>query len=166
MSVNKYQPHVFILPEDDANRQMANGFILALSTRQIQVLAEAGGWMHVRDSFVSDHIIGMERFPDRFMVLLIDFDEDISRLNIMRSMIPEKLRDRVFVIGVLTEPEALRRIVHVSFETIGKTMAGDCRNGTQEIWAHELLRHNEGELTRLRHAVCDFLFPPQPHAAS
>jgi hypothetical protein len=28
MSVNKYLPHVLVLPEDDANRQMANGFFL------------------------------------------------------------------------------------------------------------------------------------------
>ena len=28
MSVNKYQPHVLVLPEDDANRQLANGFLL------------------------------------------------------------------------------------------------------------------------------------------
>lgn len=28
MSVNKERPHVLILPEDDANRQLANGFQL------------------------------------------------------------------------------------------------------------------------------------------
>jgi hypothetical protein len=28
MSVNKYHPHVLVLPEDDANRQLANGFLL------------------------------------------------------------------------------------------------------------------------------------------
>jgi hypothetical protein len=26
--MNRYQPHVFVLPEDDANRQLANGFLL------------------------------------------------------------------------------------------------------------------------------------------
>lgn len=30
MSVNKYKPHVLVLPEDDANRQLANGFLLGL----------------------------------------------------------------------------------------------------------------------------------------
>jgi hypothetical protein len=45
MSVNRYQPHVLVLPEDDANRQMANGFLLDqyLSTRKIQVLEEVDG---------------------------------------------------------------------------------------------------------------------------
>ena len=58
MSVNKYLPHVLVLPEDDANRQLANGFLLdrALMTRSIQVLAEAGGWTAVLDRFKSDHV--------------------------------------------------------------------------------------------------------------
>ncbi len=30
MSVNKYKPHVLILPEDDADRQIANGFCTEL----------------------------------------------------------------------------------------------------------------------------------------
>ena len=28
MSVNVYKPHVLVLPEDDADRQIANGFLL------------------------------------------------------------------------------------------------------------------------------------------
>ena len=40
MSVNKYLPHVLVLPEDDANRQLANGFLLDpnLLDRRIQLL--------------------------------------------------------------------------------------------------------------------------------
>ena len=55
MSVNKYQPHVLVLPEDDANRQLANGFLLDqyLSTRKIQVLEEVGGWIQVLERFLS-----------------------------------------------------------------------------------------------------------------
>jgi len=30
MSVNGHLPHVLVLPEDDANRQLANGFVLDL----------------------------------------------------------------------------------------------------------------------------------------
>jgi hypothetical protein len=46
MSVDKYSPHVLVLPEDDANRQLANGFHLNTDwnrSRQMQVLAAAGG---------------------------------------------------------------------------------------------------------------------------
>ena len=31
MSIDRYADHVFVIPEDDANRQIANGFCLDLS---------------------------------------------------------------------------------------------------------------------------------------
>jgi hypothetical protein len=77
MSVNKARPHVFVLPEDDANRQLAKGFHLqvdAARQRQMQVLEEAGGWIEVLNRFKSDHVGQMGKYKDRFMVLLIDFD--------------------------------------------------------------------------------------------
>ena len=76
MSLNKYRPHVRVLPEDDANRQLANGFLLHpdLSTGAIRVLEEVGGWNEVLSRFLRDHVVGMNHFPDRFMILLIDFD--------------------------------------------------------------------------------------------
>jgi hypothetical protein len=158
MSVNKYLPHVLVLPEDDANRQLANGFLLDISTRQVQVLVEVGGWAHVRDRFVSDHLDAMRKYADRFMVLLIDFDGHAGRLKTIKGAIPEDLLERVFVLGTLTEPEALRRAGLGTYEDIGKVMAGDCRDGTQTVWSHDLLKHNAGELARLRTGACGVLF--------
>ncbi len=65
MSVNKYYPHLLVLPEDDANRQLANGFLLdpSLMARRIQVIEEVGGWMQVLEHFISDHVNGMDRHP-------------------------------------------------------------------------------------------------------
>jgi len=59
--MNKYLPHLFVLPEDDANRQIANGFILSLNldTRKIQVLNEAGGWKKVLHNFNNTHAPNM-----------------------------------------------------------------------------------------------------------
>jgi hypothetical protein len=37
-------------------------------------------------------------------------------------------------------------------------MARDCREETEETWGHELLRHNAGELARLREQVRPILF--------
>lgn len=159
MSVNKYLQHVFVLPEDDANRQLANGFLLDVSTRQIQILPEVGGWAEVRDRFASDHVDDMRKYSSRFMILLIDLDNRINRLQTTKKVIPEDLIDRVFVLGSRSEPEALRQAGLGSYETIGRAMADDCRSGTQAVWAHDLLRHNEGELVRLRNAVCGALFP-------
>ncbi len=159
MSVNRYQPHVLVLPEDDANRQLANGFLLdqSLSTRKIQVLEEAGGWNEVLDRFKSDHVIELDRYPQRFMVLLIDFDGREDRLGTARAVIPDHLKDRVFVLGAWSEPEALRQDLG-SYETIGLAMAKDCREETDATWGHHLLRHNAGELDRLRKHVLPILF--------
>jgi len=160
MSVNKYLPHVLVLPEDDANRQLANGFLLDQyrSTWKIQVLEEVGGWVQVLEHFLSDHAVAMDRYPGRFMVLLIDFDGRQERLQDARETIPERLTDRVFILGALSEPEALKANLG-SYETIGLAMARDCREETTTTWGHVLLRHNANELDRLREHVRPILFP-------
>jgi hypothetical protein len=148
-----------VLPEDDANRQLARGFLLdqSVSARRIQVLPVAGGWRSVLDAFESEHIREMDRYPKRFMVLLIDFDRHEERLTYAKSHIPGNLIDRVFVLGVWTEPEKLRADLG-SYETIGRAMAQDCREETDTTWGHDLLRHNAGEIGRLRERVRPFLF--------
>ena len=161
MSVNRHQPHVLVLPEDDANRQLANGFLLdpSLATRKIQVLEEVGGWTEVLARFKSDHVSEMDRYPHRFMVLLIDFDNRADRLNKTRTSIPARLTERVFVLGAESNPEALRASLG-SYETIGLAMAKDCREDSSTIWGDALLQHNEGELDRLRKHVRPILFDP------
>jgi len=157
MSVNKSKPHVLVLPEDDANRQMANGFLLELSSRQIQILSEAGGWTKVLDCFTQDHIWAMERFQQRFMVLIIDFDNREDRLQTVKTKIPAHLANRVFALGALGEPEELRKPLG-TYESIGRALAKDCREGTDNIWSHNLLRHNAAEVHRLREHVRSILF--------
>ncbi len=161
MSCNKYRPHLYVLPEDDANRQLANGFLLdqAIPTRSIDVLEEAGGWNEVVNRFLSDHVGEMERNPRRSMVLLIDFDGDANRLSRVKARIPAHLTERVYVLGALNEPEDLKAADLGSYETIGLAMAQDCREETESTWNHPLLRHNAGELRRLRERVRPILFP-------
>jgi hypothetical protein len=160
MSVNKFLPHVHVLPEDDANRQMANGFYLdeGLAHRQFYVLEEAGGWNEVLERFCSIYAAEMDRTPKRFMVLLLDLDDRLERLNWARERIPVRLRNRVFILGALTEPEDLKRDLG-SFETIGRGAARDCREDTDTIWSHRLLLHNAEEFGRLRIQLRPILFP-------
>jgi hypothetical protein len=160
MSVNRHSPHVYVLPEDDANRQVANGFLLdpSLADYRIRVLEEAGGWRETLDRFCSIYAAEMDRYPQRFMVLVIDFDGSEDRLSLAKGRIPHHLIDRVFVLGALNEPEDLRRELG-SYETIGLAMARDCREGTDLIWANQQLRHNAAEITRLRAQVSPILFP-------
>jgi len=96
----------------------------------------------------------MTRYPNRFVVLLIDFDRKDDRLNYAKSQIPDHLEDRVFILGVWSEPEDLK----VPLEEIGSALARDCREEIDVTWNHELLRHNVNELARLREQVRPILF--------
>jgi len=148
-----------VLPEDDANRQLAIGFFLhpLLIDRRIDVLEVAGGWTNVLDQFKTNHVSEMDRFPQRFMVLLIDFDERHGRMDAAKDTVPDRLAERVFILGVWSEPEALKATLG-HLEEIGFAMAKDCREDTRTIWNHELLQHNADELERLREHVRPFLF--------
>ncbi|MGA2118409.1 MAG: hypothetical protein ABSH56_27100 [Bryobacteraceae bacterium] len=166
MSVNRRRPHVLVLPEDDANSQLANGFHLGLDqglgqqllARQFQVLNVAGGWTNVLEEFLSTHIAEMDRNSYRHMILLIDLDGKVDRLQNAIAQVPAHLTERVFILGALSEPEKLRPDLG-DYETIGLALAKDCREGTNTTWGHRLLQHNTAELDRLRSTVRPILFP-------
>ncbi|NQU19985.1 MAG: hypothetical protein HQ567_01785 [Candidatus Nealsonbacteria bacterium] len=161
MSANKYAPHVLVLSEDNANVEITNGFKLhaALDARAIQVLPCAGGWAKVRDTFLSNHVIAMKRYAKRYMILLVDFDRDSARFDEMTKDIPKDLAERVFVIGVWSEPEELRRADLGSKEDVGGKLASECYDGTRDVWNHDLLSHNANELTRMTTLLRPILFP-------
>lgn len=149
MSINRFKRHLYVLPEDERNRQIATGFEKSCDTNQIQVLNEARGWSNVCSVFELDHVREMNNFVDRYMVLLVDFDQSNSRIADVHKHVPLSLANRVFVLGVWSEPEDLRRSVSASYEVIGEKMASDCRNGTSNIWGHPLLVHNATEIARI-----------------
>jgi hypothetical protein len=162
MAPNSELPHVLVLPEDDANRQIANGFHLNVAWqrhRQMQVLPVAGGWTHVIDEFQSKHIQLMRNCPARIMVLLIDYDGQTARLGTARASVPADLVDRVFILGALTRPEQLKPRLG-AYEEIGAAIANGCREGTGQVWEDGLLRHNAKEVERLQNLLCSILFPP------
>lgn len=140
--MNNYAPHVIVLPEDDANRQIANGFVLNLpSDRRIQVLEVAGGWRRTLDQLRDFESKEMDRYRTRLLVLLIDFDGNPNRLDVAKRRVPPRLLDRVFIIGCLREPEDLRKRLG-SFEAIGRKLADDCRQDARDHWNDDHLRHN------------------------
>ncbi|MEH2415157.1 hypothetical protein [Nostoc sp.] len=160
MSINNERPHIFVLPEDDANRQIANGFILDLNLNSsaIRVLPVARGWKNVVKKFTNDYASTMRQHPHRMIALLIDFDEYEDRLIYVKNQIPDDLKNRVFVLGVLSEPERLKRDINKDFEKIGEALAKDCSDNTNELWGHHLLKHNKTELDRMISSVKPFLF--------
>jgi hypothetical protein len=161
MSLNRYLPHLYILPEDDADRQLATGFTLhpGVDDRKVQVLGEAGGWSAVSDRFENDHLATMRKYPETRFLLLLDFDQAEDRLRKVRARIPADVQDRVFVLGVWTNPEDLHHELGLSLEEIGIKLAQECCDDLNETWTHQLLTHNAAELERLRASIRPELFP-------
>lgn len=96
------------------------------------------------------------------MILVLDCDQKSDRLEKIKEEIPEHLKDRVFVLGILSNPEKLRQATSLTFEAIGKTLAEECRCGVTEptaLWNHDLLQHNAEERERMAAALKPILFP-------
>lgn len=157
MTANRELPHLLILPEDDANRQIANGFCLRFGTRQIQILNEAGGWWAVCNRFADEYVAYMRRYPLAHMVLVVDFDGQAERSAVVQAHVPSDLKDRVFVVGASTEPEALKRAGLGRLEEIGIRLADDCPPASGKIWSHALLAHNADEIARFRSRCSNLL---------
>ncbi|MEW6281449.1 MAG: hypothetical protein AB1758_22760 [Candidatus Eremiobacterota bacterium] len=159
MSVNSHRPHILVLPEDDANRQIANGFLLepavARGAAQVQVLPVARGWSRVRHKFETE-LSELLSNPCCHVVLVVDFDRNEARREQLERVIPRTARDRAFVVGVWSEPEE----DFGSYEKLGRRLASDCRQegGEANAWEHELLAHNRGELARMRQALAPIVF--------
>lgn len=158
---NSYRPHLLILPEDDMNRQLANGFLLEPSVQQraVQVLPFAGGWPKVKKSFLETHISMLRQYPDRHLILLIDFDNKLEeRRQKFKGIIPDDVADRVYILGTLTEPEDLPKECNgLSPEKIGEALAISCYGNEIGLWGNRLLQHNQEEIDRLSKSVKPFL---------
>jgi hypothetical protein len=76
MSVNKYIHHVYVIPEDDADRQIADGFALhdRVHSRRVQVVEPAGVWPKVLDTFKTESLPLLQENQNTHIVMLIDFD--------------------------------------------------------------------------------------------
>ncbi len=158
--MNRYRPHVLLLPEDGANRQIANGFLLheSLNISRIRILPEPGGWLKVVEEFEEKSIPDLAKYPETRLVLVIDCDRDAERLSRVRGRIPHNLSERVFVIGCADEPETLRTNLGRRYEEIGRDLANDCYDGTDATWSNPLLQCNGEELVRLRNSIRPILF--------
>lgn len=156
--------HVYLIPEDDEDRQIANGFKnnLHVDDRQIKFMPVAGGWRKVLRTFVEEYIPILKSNVFAHVILLIDCDEEyIERRAEFERAIPDgldELKSRVFVIGPRNEPKDLRGALDEKLEKIGSLLADDCFADTLTIWSHEHLRHNDPDRLRLVDIVKPILF--------
>jgi hypothetical protein len=158
--MNKYLHHVYVIPEDDRDRQIADGFVLhhQVKDTRIQVMPPAGGWTKVLATFRDEYVSKLRHYPAAHVVMLIDFDDQVeTRKARFEQEVPKEFRGRVFVVGSKHDPETLKKALNMGFEEIGNSLADDCDAGTAEHWDHEQLRHNDAERQRLVETVKPFL---------
>jgi len=161
MSVNKYRPHVILIPEDDANRQLAVGFLghYAVADRVVEMRDPAGGWGRVLDIFESEYLNLLRANENAHVVMLIDFDEmGDDRKSQCNQRIPDDLKSRAFLIGSRETPEALKKELGMPSEKIGEALAQDCNSNELGRWHHPHLRHNLDELRRMTSVLKQIVF--------
>ncbi len=162
MSINREKPHLLILPEDNANERIANGFFLVDKFRlsNSQILPAKKGWPSIRDSFPSDHNFRLKKFPMAIMILLVDFDGEKAdfRIKQVKQFVEPVVAGRVFVIGAMSEPEELKRTLG-GYEKIGKNLAKDCLEGSTNTWNHDQLIHNLPVLARMQPRIDTIINP-------
>jgi hypothetical protein len=175
MGKNRQEPHLLMLWEDEKNRQFLNGFDKhpQLDGRRLNYGKIYGGTWKVLEQFKKMEIKGLREYPKRHLLMVIDFDDELAatkglppekaerakdRRKEFEAAIPADLKERVFVIGCLWKPEKLTAALGKSPETIGRELADDCVAGTNNVWGHAMLQHNDEELARLRAKVNPFLF--------
>lgn len=161
MSINKYQSHLYIIPEDDANRQVIQGFRQHsfVESGNVNIRAPAGGWTKVVDVFVEEYVPLLRKWPNAHVLLVVDFDNMPNRRQTIGNSIPADLVDRVFLVGSLETPERLRSLIGILPEALGRKIAEECYDNTHSTWAHAHLLHNIPELNRLVLRVRPILFP-------
>jgi hypothetical protein len=162
MSVNRFKKHLIILPEDDGIRQVVNGFLTDISVDAgcVDVRRVAGGWIKTKDAVARDLRGRMTQYPNAHLLVLVDLDTDIGRVDHLLEVAPAEYRDRVYVLGIKGESEDLRRDFGMSLESIGKEIATGCVSDVFDVWNHDRLSANGKELRRIRNSVRPFLVDP------
>jgi hypothetical protein len=160
--INKYNPHLVVLFEDKAYRDIYNGFRLNanINLGVLHGMRLSNGWHKVVDDFVDEYINYLRQWQNANLLMLIDFDDDAERAETIKNdKIPLDLQNRVFILGSLIEAENLRPDFGRNYEKLGKCLAKDCVDGTMDAWGHPLLQHNaDRNLQRLITSVKPFLF--------
>ena len=158
--MNKYRDHVWLIPEDDANSQLAVGFLdhHAVASAKVGLREPAGGWGKVLEVFESEYLPLLHKYQYSHVVMLIDFDEHEDRKVQCEQRIPADVKPRVFVIGARKDPETLRRELGMGWESIGRELAQECQKDDFKLWRHPHLSHNSNELERMVPVLKPFLF--------
>ena len=160
--MNKYRPHLYIVPEDDAERQLVVGFVghHGVNDSAVQSVPPVGGWLKARDALLVEYVPKLKQSTDCHVLLAIDADGNgADRSRELVALVPAEVAQRVFVLSCAKDPEALRSALGGrAYAAIGRELASQCDSGEGDLWEHQQLRHNGEELARLTAKVRPFLF--------
>jgi hypothetical protein len=161
MAVNRYKPHVFLLPEDKQEEDIINGFFTVghLPYRKdYQVLPLAGGWPKIRLQLSDTLHTELRRYPNMHLIIAADFDKRENRYEDILAGTPADLRERVMLIAPRDEPKDLVAAIGKSRETIGRELAQACFDRNDGLWASEHLVHNTDERQRVGETMRNLIF--------
>jgi hypothetical protein len=160
--------------EDQANLNLLNGFVnyWGISDSAVLITPTCNGGKKVWKKFEREYISSMNEYPERLILMLLDFDESVDNFNRTpikfqkaQETIPPSLKDRVFILGSWKEPEDLKRSLQKKYEEIGSDIAKECVDGkgssNSSIWNNEFLRYNIPEIQRMKQKL-DFLLSRDP----
>jgi len=171
MICNPYQNHLLILSEDNAYKDMANGFAghFAVDGDKINIVKPAGGVQKLLALFLQTYAAGLLKYQNRHVLLLFDLDGNPNHhlKTIIFNQIPNDIKSRVFFLCGLNEAEDIKRdLGSGKIEDIGERLAESCHdhsyNGPETPWRCSQLAHNRAELKRLAEAVRHFIFLSAP----
>lgn len=170
MSINRQRKHVIFFGEDEATRNLAQGFCESekINDLKCEVWSTYGtGWQSTIDAIET---VRMSRYPQTHLVLVIDLDRrGEDRIAALKREIANcPCKDRVYIIGCTKDVQALQRsftpvnsIGKLSAQETGRTIADrsskdvSCMEG---VWGDSSLVHNKDELERLCRNLKDVIF--------
>ena len=160
MSVNKYKPHLFVVPEDKADKNFAVGFELdpRLAAGSFQIMPLAGGWLKVIGIIRDEYVSKLQKNKYSHVLGIIDCDGDHERIATELAKFPDDVVDRIFLLGAIQTPELFQQKVGDKSERIGERMAEECFNETFDLWNHEDLVHVSDEIQRAKHVIRPIVF--------
>ena len=165
MAVNKFQPHLVVIMEDEPYRELINAVVnktTHIDNRKIDIRPPSGGWTKVFAA-LDEYDKRLTNQKHQHMLLLMDFDYDFTNRidNFYRKIKNKPYESRVFLLGIDNkEFENLKQHLGLTnTEAIGTKLVENFPQSTPQIWNNQHLACNLPEIKRMRKAnVFDWLF--------
>ncbi len=159
MGLNKHKPGLYVIPEDDADRQIANGFLEDFRVQNaFQVMPPAQGREKVLSQIIEVYVPILQKYKQLKVIGVLDFDGRKDRYEQKLQEIPNGVRERVFLLGTLNNPEKLKASAGLHFESLGEKLAQECCDANFELWNNEQLVFLKDEVLRAKEELWTVLF--------